>query len=493
MLKYKLHRTIGALAAFALCLALGPSCLAAAPEDEPEKGTVPAIRCELSDSSYAEPSAWEPEPVEADVLLIGLSFGNTAVYEARFVNEDGGGFRIGSLDGDRRLVPTVTTDSAALTVRYEKQWYLLLDQVFPSRSDAESSASRYQGRIITLDGEVRLVLGPFRSVEEVDYTRRWYAVSGTEWRESCLAVYGGGRLIDLFVNARELALEPVSDGKGRTLYGGEDYRGAFLLRLGEDGRLSVINAVGLEDYVKGVVPYEMSASWPVEALKAQAVCARTYAAYHLGEYAEEYGFDLTNDTESQVYRGLREADAVTDAAVDATAGQFVRWHGELCEVYYFSSDGGATEDGLHIFGSDRPYLAGKTDPFEAAVDDAVMKWRRWRGGEEIAERLRGLGYEIGRVVRIEAAYTELGNVAAMSYYDADGVCVTLEHRDGYKFLSLDSARFRVTADGNGFLFVGRGWGHNCGMSQWGANAMASVYGCTADEIIRFYFTGAYIG
>ena len=91
MLKYKLHRTIGALAAFALCLALGPFCLAAAPEDEPQKGTVPAIRCELSDSSYAEPSDWEPEPVEADVLLIGLSFGDKAVYEASFVNEDGVG------------------------------------------------------------------------------------------------------------------------------------------------------------------------------------------------------------------------------------------------------------------------------------------------------------------------------------------------------------------------------------------------------------------
>ena len=265
------------------------------------------------------------------------------------------------------------------------------------------------------------------------------------------------------------------------------------MRRWGDDRLTVINAVGLEDYVKGVIPYEMSPAWPMEALKAQAVCARTYAAYNLGAFAEEYGFDLTNDTESQVYRGINGADAVTDAAVEATSGQFVRYEGQLCEVYYFSSDGGATEDGAKVFGSDQPYLAGKTDPFESALDFAVKQWERWHSGDDIARWLRQKGYEIDTVVKLEPVYTELGNVIGMKYYDRSAHCVSLENRESYSFLFLDNCRFQVIQDDFGFTFRGRGWGHNCGMSQWGAHAMASVYGCSADEIIRFYFTGAYIG
>ena len=184
---------------------------------------------------------------------------------------------------------------------------------------------------------------------------------------------------------------------------------------------------------------------------------------------------------------------MTDAAADSTAGQFVRYHGQLCEVYYFSSDGGFTEDGANIFGFDQPYLVGKTDPFEPALDFAVMRWNRWRSGDWIADQLQKKGYEIGSVVKLEPTYSELGNVIGMRYIDAQGNCADLQTRDAYTILLLDSACFTVEPEDEGFRFTGKGWGHNCGMSQWGAHAMASVYGMTAEEIIGFYFTGAYIG
>ena len=78
-------------------------------------------------------------------------------------------------------------------------------------------------------------------------------------------------------------------------------------------------------------------------------------------------------------------------------------------------------------------------------------------------------------------------------YSGTGNCLDLETRDSYSPLYLDSASFSVEPEDDGFRFDGKGWGHNCGLSQWGANAMASVYGFSADEIIGFYFTGAYIG
>ena len=470
------------------------SAVAMTPEDEPIKGTIPAASCVLEKAYFADKDEYESVPVEAETLFIGLSYDRSAVEEARFENAEGLGFRLGIFNEQRVFQPSIETEGSELVIRNERSWYLLIDEGFATREDAVSFAERYAGRVVSMDGEYRVLIGPFQNVEEVDYTIRWYALSGKPWHESCIVVYdGGGNCVTMVTDADQIALEAISRGKARTNYQSEQYFGSFLLRRWEDNRLTVINAVGLEDYVKGVIPYEMSSSWPVEALKAQAVCARSYAAYHLGEYEEDFGFDLSDDTESQVYRGIYGADAVTDAAVDATAGQFVRYRGELCEVYYFASDGGMTEDGAFIFDSEQPYLAGKTDPFEQAVDSAVMRWERWRSGEEIAWRLQQKGYEIGSVTKIEPEYSELGNVIGMRYYDAGGTCLDLKTRDSYSPLYLDSARFTVVPEDDGFRFAGIGWGHNCGLSQWGANAMASVYGMSADEIIGYYFTGAYIG
>ena len=470
------------------------SASAAPPEDEPIKGLIPASSVVLETAYMTDGGEYEPVPVETDTLFIGLSYDRSAVDEAIFENADGLGFRLGSFNEQRVFQADFETEASELVIRNERNWYLLLDEIFDSREDAASVAGRYFGRAVELDGKNRVLVGPFKIAEEVDYISRWYALSGQAWHESSIDVYdGAGRFLAMLPDADAIAVEAVSEGKARTNYQDEQYYGAFLLRRWADELLTVINVVDLEDYVKGVIPYEMNSSWPVEALKAQAVCARTYAAFNLGAYEEDYGFDLTDDTESQVYRGLNWADSVTDAAVDATAGQFVRYRGQLCEVYYFASDGGTTEDGEKIFGSDQAYLAGKTDPFESAIDLSSTRWVRWRSGEEIAWRLQQRGYEIDSVTKIEPVYSELGNVIGMRYYDGAGNCLDLETRDSYSPLYLDSASFSVEPEDDGFRFDGKGWGHNCGLSQWGANAMASVYGFSADEIIGFYFTGAYIG
>lgn len=301
-----------------------------------------------------------------------------------------------------------------------------------------------------------------------------------------LDAYSGALLCT--VNGDSIALVPAD--KGLTQFDGKQYRGGFGCLIGEKG-LSVINYVGLEDYVKGVVPYEMSASWGIEALKAQAVCARTYAVYNQGEY-EEYGFDITDDTYSQVYSGVLEATEETDRAVDETAGELILYKGEVCEIYYFAADGGATEDGINVFEADRPYLRGKYDHYERLVDFSVKNWTTHRSGAEIGEILRERGYDVGDITSIERTRSRTGNNIALKFIDDAGSSALVAGRSCYNMLRLNSCRFAIVPAGDGFDFKGHGWGHSCGMSQWGAKAMAEVYGYDYERIIKFYFTGVNI-
>lgn len=290
------------------------------------------------------------------------------------------------------------------------------------------------------------------------------------------------------VRGGSIALLPTDDGLVE--YGGKQYHGGFVCLMEEKG-LSVINYVGLEDYVKGVVPYEMSAGWGIEALKAQAVCARTYAVYNQNEY-EGFGFDIRDDTYSQVYNGVLDAGEDTDRAVDETAGQLIRYNGEICEIYYSAADGGATEDGVNVFDTDRPYLRGKYDHYERAVDYPMKNWTAHRSGAEIGEALRDKGYDVGDIVRIERTRSKTGNNVALSFYDAENNMAFVAGRSCYNLMRLNSCRFSIVPAGDGFDLLGHGWGHSCGMSQWGAKAMAEVYGFNYEQIISFYFTGVYI-
>jgi stage II sporulation protein D len=148
------------------------------------------------------------------------------------------------------------------------------------------------------------------------------------------------------------------------------YRGALVISASGSGLIAV-NALDLEDYVRGVVSAESPSAWPVEALKAQAVAARTYA---LTTHAGGGAFDQYADTRSQVYRGVAAETPSTDAAVTATAGQVVTFGGQPVTTYFFSTSGGETEDVQNVFvGSDpKPWLKAVEDPF-----DGVSPKHRW--------------------------------------------------------------------------------------------------------------------
>ena len=174
-------------------------------------------------------------------------------------------------------------------------------------------------------------------------------------------------------------------GTGVSIAGFGRYRGSLVARA-DGGSLLVINAVGVDAYVRGVVPNEMPASWPQQALRAQAVVARSY-----GLATDRGGaFDQYDDTRSQVYGGRGSETKATNDAVKATAGEVVRYKGRIATTYYFSTSGGETENSEFGFsgGSAVPYLKSVEDPFDDL--SPVHDWRQGFSDSQMASRLDGL-------------------------------------------------------------------------------------------------------
>jgi stage II sporulation protein D len=145
--------------------------------------------------------------------------------------------------------------------------------------------------------------------------------------------------------------------------GSKAYHGKLIVTA-IGSKLQVVNAVGAEEYVDGVVPSEVPSTWPVEALKAQAVAARSYAIANLTTVVTASNFDLYSDTRSQVYGGIAAETPATNAAVAATARQVVLYDGHVATTYFSSSSGGRTVSAQEAWGKPVPYLVSVTDPYD---------------------------------------------------------------------------------------------------------------------------------
>jgi stage II sporulation protein D len=158
-----------------------------------------------------------------------------------------------------------------------------------------------------------------------------------------------------------------------TAVGLGQYRGDLEFRPNGFGGVETINALGLDDYVRGVIAAEMPASWSQQALDAQAVAARTYA---ITTSVSGNGFTLYPDTRSQMYDGVRAETASTNAAVAATSGQIVSYGGRPVATYFFSSSGGHTEDVQNVWpgATPEPWLRGVPDPYDNAGGDPYHQW-----------------------------------------------------------------------------------------------------------------------
>ena len=189
------------------------------------------------------------------------------------------------------------------------------------------------------------------------------------------------------------------------------YRGQ--IEVGATGqKLSAINVVGLEQYLAGVVPQEMPSAWPEEALKAQAVAARSYAlAHRLGGK----GFDLYADVRSQVYGGIQGEQARATAAIEATAGEVLLWEGKPIDALFHSTSGGRTLDAVEVFGKAVPYLLAVDDPHSSL--SPVNRW----GPTPVAEATIRKGLKLRTpVTALKLTRAPSGRVASVQAVTSSG-------------------------------------------------------------------------
>lgn len=309
-----------------------------------------------------------------------------------------------------------------------------------------------------------------------------------------VAVYDGGAepVASMTGTGRSayLQVRPNADGgEALTALGQRRYYGDFAFAVLGGEKLTVVNQVDMERYVMGVCACEMSESWPVEALKAQAVAARTYAQKMIRNSVYYYncGFDLTADTYCQAYLGTENVGRNIETAVRETENCYLTYRDALADALYSAADGGATESNVNVFGNQsHPYLVGIIDPYEASADRNPYK--TWTVTMTPAQLGAKVG--IGSVQEVTPTLSDTGNVIKLELVTASGASATIIRDSCRTVLGLKNIRYSVSKNAAGnFVFTGSGYGHNLGMSQWGAYAMAKHFAKDYKDILGFYYTG----
>ena len=343
--------------------------------------------------------------------------------------------------------------------------------------------------------------------------------------------------------------EKNEDGIYAMNLGERSYRGRIEIgRYGGKASLTAVNVVPLEEYLYGVVPCEMPASWHMEALKAQAVCARSYALMKAGYHAEtdiKRGFRMVDTVQSQVYGGIAYEHPRSTAAVDATKGETLCYENRTVTGYYFAASGGHTENVEDVWGFTIPYLQGVPDIYE--TNPSKKPWSVTLSEEELKRLLHSEGEDVGNIKKVmQEVVTSSGRVYSLRIigslksiglatdalrnvlelastkfrvFGADSVpdTVTVQGASGTKTIAIHDC-YVIGSDGvvqsadglteqyvvlgadnmtsypryapeeGEYLFAGMGHGHGVGMSQSGAYGMATE-GFTYTEILEHYFTG----
>lgn len=532
------------------------------------------------------------QAADSKILRIGLAYSDTATAAVRLTNKVGSGYGFGYFDDQRQFVPLGWTGEGDISVLITQNQYLTGQGGYSYSSENNRGAvgcyhvhlpwpyedfDTAQAAAQTVeDGFVAWVEGAYY-VRMGSYTRRAdaeEAAAALDVEGVCLGETSGYGYVAVAAGTTRILFQFDADQAGETgafgvmpmagegekavttLDKGRSYYGGFRFERIDGGASTVVNMVEMEDYIKGVIPYEMSPSWPLEALKAQAVCARTYASRNSTKHSGPYHFELCTTTDCQVYKGTSGAGAVSDQAVEETAGLELYYNGKCIggNALYYSSNGGASEDVKYVWGTAYDYLKGKIDPYEADVADIAgnYRWSVTRTAAEIKTRMNKAGYSCGDIVSVTTKQSERGNTVQLTVVDTAGKSTTVSRADSIRtILGTNSIRFTMTVSGGAsqvsgyavagaetgaqsldglyalsgdgtvsalpsqsyiitadgvkafepatatsgkntgettYTFTGTGWGHNVGMSQWGAYAMAKR-GYTYEDILKFYYTG----
>lgn len=403
-------------------------------------------------------------------LRIGLAYpGNStgALVHANLLNADVSavtGYRFGFYDEEQEFVSLAATEETALTMVKTTNIYRVGESYYDAKPSGdyellgcyhlqrpfafatyEEAAAMLEvtinGFVAWSDGAYYVRSGSYatydaaKAAADAEPAANW-SVAYTDKFGINVVKTGTCKILFQFDGGEEkpLGVMPGTESSegAATWFKGFKYQGGFRYERVGGGNLVVVNVVDVDTYVKGVVPYESVKIWPLETLKAQALCAKNYGLINRNKH-NGYHFDLCNTTDCQVYYGLGSnsesfrPSEVSDQAVDEIRGQYV-WYGDkLAHTYFYSSNGGGSEDSSKVWGSNQasyPYLIGVVDPYEETVAESIPNYyfTKTFTNEQLTEILRTKGYATNTgVVDFQVTeYSKSGNVLTMKFTYANG-------------------------------------------------------------------------
>lgn len=286
---------------------------------------------------------------------------------------------------------------------------------------------------------------------------------------------------------RNMPIAFESQGSGFRL-GEYSYRHILKMNLDPQGKILVINEVPLEDYLKGVLPWEVNPSWSVESLKAQAVASRTYAFFKMLEN-EKSDYDVRTDTMSQVYKGKGVEKPTTSKAIDATRGQILTHQGKVIVTYFHSTCGGSTADIHKLWDiEEHPSLKGTICNF--CRNSRHYRWKNEIPVADIEEKMKKAGTSVVGIRRIKATDKDKGGRAEFVEIEDQKTKRKYRAADFRIWVGADKIKSTIFESievrGDQAYFQGRGWGHGGGLCQYGMKRLGEL-GYHYQQILNYYY------
>ena len=301
------------------------------------------------------------------------------------------------------------------------------------------------------------------------------------------SVESGIQCADIFLKTTQVKIVPQNEA---TAFINERcFRGEIVFVKTDANKFTVVNTLELEDYLKGVVPKEISDRWPLEAIKAQAIVARTYTLYI--KQQKKYPFyDLTSDISSQVYGGQNSEKYRTSLAVERTRGLILFYDKKILPAYYHAACGGAREDVGELWGESISPLKGGVCAFCKESPHAF--WKQNVRLKDIQDKLNAQGYNLGLIKDIAVMERNKSQrIKQLKITTRDDQEVVISGKDFRNIVGpnlIKSNNYAIEMKGYYVDFLGKGWGHGVGLCQWGANFMARQ-GYSFDRILKYYYPG----
>ena len=289
---------------------------------------------------------------------------------------------------------------------------------------------------------------------------------------------------------RGMRIEPREDRD--LVVGQSSFRGAVTLLKDKNNLLYAINSLGIESYLYGVLHHEVAAWWPMEALKAQAIAARSYALYQ-AEVNKKAEYDLKSSTSSQVYGGSTTERYRTKRAVNLTRNRVLFYQGSVLPAYFHATCAGMTAGAGELWNTNLAPLAGGVRCNYCRISPHY-NWEARVPLVEIEAKLNQYNRPIGQVLKVEViTQTPSHRVGSLRLTGTRGEA-TVAAKDFRVWVGgerMRSTMFTVEMIEDRVFFHGKGWGHGVGLCQWGALGQ-SLLGKTYQNILEFYYPGAQI-